>query len=334
MYRLSSTYDSSRLFYFGQLGRTFRDNFRAGRRTQTECTDRMPDPARGCTDIQSYMVYKVFDVCTGIEDLGDMGTNDTNSSSDSNDTSSNNQTVEPRTQTTSSTSWNRESLFIQERGRYRYNFTNNWMYSTALMGGHAIGGMNFTRSGYWGNFTGNITSDGVTYDTGTRTFSNEYYKQMLLQGWGQELNINGTSNDMWKIYDYSWNQTGFARRLLQSDLCLAYEDVNNEGKFLYSNSSDCCAWTEDDYLFNAGILTEARDNYYCGGNIQFSTDTYSENRFWCCRNQTGRSAGDCNDPSNPAGPGIDWVKEFTYSEAQWFDTFARAWEIATSNGHF
>ena len=79
------------------------------------------------------------------------------------------------------------------------------MYATALMGGHSIGGMNFTRSGYWGNFTGNITSDGVTYDTGTRTFDNQYYKQMLLQGWGQELNINSTSNDMWKIYDYSWN---------------------------------------------------------------------------------------------------------------------------------
>lgn len=33
MYRTSTTYDSTRLFYFGQLGRTFRDNFKAGRRT-------------------------------------------------------------------------------------------------------------------------------------------------------------------------------------------------------------------------------------------------------------------------------------------------------------
>ena len=78
---------------------------------------------------------------------------------------------------------------------------------------------------------------------------------MLLNGWGQELNINRTSNDMWKIYDNSWNQTLYARRLLQSDLCLAYEDAADGGNFLYANSSDCCAWTEDNYLFDAEILT-------------------------------------------------------------------------------
>lgn len=33
MYRTSVGYDSNRLWYFGQLGRTFRDNFQSGRRT-------------------------------------------------------------------------------------------------------------------------------------------------------------------------------------------------------------------------------------------------------------------------------------------------------------
>jgi hypothetical protein len=46
------------------------------------------------------------------------------------------------------------------------------MYATAFMGGHSIGGMNFTRSGYWGNFTGNISSDGTTYNSGTLQFDN------------------------------------------------------------------------------------------------------------------------------------------------------------------
>lgn len=139
---------------------------------------------------------------------------------------------------------------------------------------------------------------------------------------------------MWKIYDYSWNQTLYARRLLQSDLCLAYEDYANGGDFLYANTSDCCAWTEDNVLFNAEILTQATDNDYCGGNIQFSTDTYSENRLLCCRNHTSRLAGDCNDPSNPAGPGIEWIKEFTYDEERWLELFAIAWQVATTNGQF
>ena len=73
MYRTSTTYDETRLFYFGQLGRTFRDNFRAGRRTRTSCESRMPDPAKGCNDVQQYLVWNVFDQCIGIEDLGDMG---------------------------------------------------------------------------------------------------------------------------------------------------------------------------------------------------------------------------------------------------------------------
>ena len=103
--------------------------------------------------------------------MGTNDTNDTNSSSDGNSTSTN-QTVEPRTQTFTT---KRDGWFIQERGRYKYNFTNSWMYATAIMGGHAIGGANFTRSGYWGNFTGNVTSSGA-YDTGTRTFDNQYFR--------------------------------------------------------------------------------------------------------------------------------------------------------------
>lgn len=249
------------------------------------------------------------------QDIGDTNgtSNDTNSSTDSNSTESDSN------QTTTNLYNTRQDWFIAERGQYRYNFTNAWMYATAFMGGHSIGGANFTRSQYWGNFTGNIsdsTASGV-YDTGPWTFNNTYYRQMLLHGWGQELNINGTTNHMWKTYDYSWNQTRFARRLLQSDLCLAYEDQYNDGQFLFANNTDCCAWTEDDYLFRSGILIQARDNDYCGANIQFASDTYSQNRNWCCRNQTNSNAGDCNNPSTPQGPGIDFIRDFTYSEAWW-----------------
>ena len=60
MYRTSTTYDANRLFYFGQLGRVFRDNFRAGRRTQPTCSDLMPDPAQGCAAVETRLVHSVF----------------------------------------------------------------------------------------------------------------------------------------------------------------------------------------------------------------------------------------------------------------------------------
>ena len=122
-----------------------------------------------------------------------MGT-DTTDTTDTNSTDNSTNTTEP---------FSRESWYTATIGQFKYDYTNNWMYATALMGGHAVGGANWTRSGYWGNFTGNITEAGVY--NGTRSFDNTYYRQMLLNGWGQELNINGTDNDMWRIIDYSWN---------------------------------------------------------------------------------------------------------------------------------
>ena len=63
----------------------------------------MPDPARGCVDVQAFLVYSVFDQCIAIEDLGDMGT-DTNDTTDTNGTSSNDTLeVEPRNKIKSAT---------------------------------------------------------------------------------------------------------------------------------------------------------------------------------------------------------------------------------------
>lgn len=60
MYRLSTDYDSRNLFTFGQLGRVFRDNFKAGRTAQASCEDRMPNPANGCGAVEEYLVHNVF----------------------------------------------------------------------------------------------------------------------------------------------------------------------------------------------------------------------------------------------------------------------------------
>lgn len=52
-------------------------------------------------------------------------------------------------------------------------------------------------------------------------------------------------------------------------------------------------------------------------------------------NQTSRGLiSDCNDPAEPKGPGIDFIKDFVQKEEAWLDRFVKAWQIATSNGHF
>ena len=96
---------------------------------------------------------------------------------------------------------------------------------------------------------------------------------MLLNGWGRDLNVNGSDKDQWRIYDSSWRIYNsslikqYNRTMLQTDLCLAYEDEKNPGHWLYANTTDCCAWTEDDYLFRHGIMIQGRDNDYCGSKI-------------------------------------------------------------------
>lgn len=139
------------------------------------------------------------------------------------------------------------------------------------MGGHTIGGANGTRSGYIGNFTGNVS------DSDPWTFDNEYYRTMLLNGWGPDMNVNGSSTKhMWKPMDATWDTPDFKRRLLDTDICLPYENAAYDGAFLVANRAlDCCAWTEDDYLFRASVMQEGRNNLYCGGTVAFKTDTYS-----------------------------------------------------------
>ena len=129
------------------------------------------------------------------------------------------------------------------------------------MGGHAVGGANGTRSGYIGNFTGNASN------LGAWTFDNEYYRQMILNGWGPDLYIYRSSDKhMWKPYDQTWDYPDdYKLRLLDSDICLAYENGTNDGEFLMAVVSDhCCAWTEDSVLFEAGILRQGSYNDYCG----------------------------------------------------------------------
>lgn len=153
------------------------------------------------------------------------------------------------------------------------------MYATAIMGGHTIGGANISQSGFDANFTGNYT------DKGNMKFSNKYYLQMLTNGWIPEQAINrDPDRNQWVIADSSWAYPEYKIGMLETDLCLAYDNKNEPGVFLNASSSTCCAWTEEDYLFRAGIFVNGRPNNYCGSEVGFPTQLYSESRTLCCVN--------------------------------------------------
>ena len=166
MYRLSDGYDSRNKFYFGSLGRKFRDNFRWGRRTATTCDYSVtPNADSGCQIVESKMVKEIFGQCIATSRVQDGGTNDGGSGDDGSDTNSTEPPPPPRTMVGATNAWETSI----SRDGIESNYSNAWMYSTALMGGHTIGGANFSQSGYYGNFTGNAT------DTENMKFNNKYY---------------------------------------------------------------------------------------------------------------------------------------------------------------
>ena len=87
-----------------------------------------------------------------------------------------------------------------------------WQQVTAISGVHTLGGAHLSSSGFTGSQT-NYMSKGV--------LNNDYFKNLLVQGWGPNLNIGGNSNrNQWKPIDNSTNNNIM---MLNSDICLAYD---------------------------------------------------------------------------------------------------------------
>lgn len=60
-----------------------------------------------------------------------------------------------------------------------------WAFTTAISGAHTLGGAALDRSGFNGSWT-SFSSKGV--------FDNQYYKNLLLQGWGPNLAVGGKAD--------------------------------------------------------------------------------------------------------------------------------------------
>lgn len=79
----------------------------------------------------------------------------------------------------------------------------------------------------------------------------------------------------------------------------------------------------------------------CGGTAQQATRKrdFENIRDLCCAHENtvtegATSAGDCDSAQWPKGPGFNDIIEFAGSNDSWLNVFAKAWKIATENGHY
>lgn len=202
-----------------------------------------------------------------------------------------------------------------------------WREVTALMGVHTLGRAEIRHSGYNG-----FWSDAQN----SRLFNNNFYLSILNKGWQPEV-VNGNPNKVqWKRTDDGTDEQRLGKeQMLNTDLCLAFDGVRrselNAGEAL-RNNQPCCAWrfASDEWFNPPG------NNYFVEGEIHCGNDFYFT-ELWAFGEQRAMCCGtvpmvDCGDSFELGGKAFDDVKEFTYDERSWLQTFLVAWRKATSNG--
>ena len=188
-----------------------------------------------------------------------------------------------------------------------------WTQAAALMGVHTLGRAEVSNSGYHGWWSDPENS---------RQFNNNYYVSLLAKGWIPELAVSGNAGkNQWERSDIG-RDTSFDghEMMLNTDLCLVYNENGRNGGPVLATEHDCCAWLTSDTIQDAVANNEGE---YCGGSPGRGE------RGQCCGNQDG----DCGDRNNPTGPAADAVLLFAADEPAWLESFAQAWLIATENGH-
>jgi len=142
--------------------------------------------------------------------------------------------------------------------------------------------------------------------------------------------------------------------MLNSDMCLVYDNnkkyaacikanpgpkgrqgckkFNKAGDPLDAKAGKCCAWTRAGCLRAKGAFVKGKeDPEFCG----FSTLGKKKGKDIdaCCKFVGDDSYGDCDNSSNPQGPGYKIMAKFVNDESLWIEYYTKAWKIATANGH-
>lgn len=201
--------------------------------------------------------------------------------------------------------------------------SNAWRFTAAISGAHTLGQARISNSGFNGHWS-DLANQGK--------FNNDYYRSLLLKGWGPELSINGNQHkNQWKRIDRDVESNGHHELMLNSDMCLAYMNQRSDNFLSAASANSCCGWTDRNILFDKNVLISGQNNDFCGITI---SENRGRQRGNCCRDQSGTQGEDqdCDDKDDPEGPAIDAVMEFAASESSFLDGYTQAWWLATENG--
>lgn len=189
----------------------------------------MPDAEQGCTHLQSIFIEHIYEVCV---------TTWTETVNDDSGRRRNNNNGQTQTVTDDSVAWK---------------------FVAAISGAHTLGQARIANSGFNGHWSDQSNQG---------KFNNDYYRSLLLKGWGPETSINGNSGkNQWQRVDRDVESNGFHEMMLNSDMCLAYVDRRTDGFLRASADFNCCGWTESEKLFDENVLIEGQNNAFCGVTI-------------------------------------------------------------------
>lgn len=105
-----------------------------------------------------------------------------------------------------------------------------WKLTAAISGAHTLGSARISTSGF----------DGFWSDAANQSkFNNDYYKSIILKGWGPELAVNGVSGkNQWQRLDRGI--TGHKEMMLDTDMCLVYNNNKDLADCKAANESSQC----------------------------------------------------------------------------------------------
>lgn len=174
-----------------------------------------------------------------------------------------------------------------------------WRLTAAISGAHTLGGADSGRSGYHGYWSDRET---------TGIFDNDYYRSMLLKGWGPYHIVQEGKPDKHEWYRIDAGSdpyTSHFQMMLDSDLCLAYRTPGAKAMQFLAKDSYCCAWIDPKLVFLDGEMGE-----FCGLNYKNTMSSKPVKKADCCGFQDYGDLEDCNDIRHPNGYAINDVIDF------------------------
>jgi len=216
--------------------------------------------------------------------------------------------------------------------------------AVALMGVHTLGRAEIKNSGYDGWWCA---------PQGQKRFNNDYYKSMLLKGWVPRRAVAGNPNkNQWARADIGadgLSDLGASEMMLNTDLCLVFDDTPGGRHPVNAASDMCCTWVVEGALTNTGgnfegIPAMSTSETLCGGVMATSDNGHQPQ---CCMHGSGNGGSgftredfgsrDCGSVFHPGGidgqgTGFNAVRTFAADEAAWMAKFVPTWNKVTENG--